>query len=77
MTIKELINEWYYLKQYEKASYKMYISGQMNIKTYIAIRKDAEKVETELFKVLQNDYNIKYPYQEIPLDLDYVLSLVS
>jgi len=77
MDIKNLVKEWYYMKGYASSSHQMYITGNLSLKAHMETVRETEAIESKLFKILTDDYNVKYPYQEIPLDLDYVLKIVN
>lgn len=77
MDIKQLIKNWYYSKKLLESSRQMFISNQIDIWDYSKAKKETEEVEDKLFSILKNEYGVKYPYTDIPVDLDYVLKIVS
>ena len=77
MDIGNLVTEWYYMKDYARSSHQMYIIGDLSLETHMETIRETEELESKLFKILKDDYNVKHPYQEIPVDLDYVLKIVS
>lgn len=78
LDIKQLVKDWYYTKKTYYALEKLYLSGQTELlKMVLKDKKEADQIEAKLFTILKEEYGVKYPYQEIPIDLEYVLKIVS